>query len=248
MPVGYGDRTPSQRVWLAGAAALVGLLLVGGGWLVWQGLTHPAVSLPETSAAVVSQDPSATVALGAPELVDGVPWGFPLTPDGAAAAAVTAVAVTGQPDAVFDPARFAQVAAVVFTEAEAAAQARQVEAARTEFELSGWGSQPPSRRLYFFAPLAARLLAYEHAPPSAQLEVWAMTLVGVGDAGGAVFTTSTVDLTGSGQTWTVTGLDTVEGPTPLVQAAASAPGRTRGLLRDATPTWPLPLPPAGPER
>jgi hypothetical protein len=248
MSVGYGDRTASQRVWLAGAAALVSLLLIGGGWLVWQGLTHPALSLHEPAPAVGSNDPGITVAWGAAAMVDGVPWGFALTPDGAAAAAVTAVAITGQPDAVFDPTRFARVAAVVFTEAEAAAQARQVETARTEFELSGWARQPHSRRLYFFTPLAVRLVAYDQAAPLAQVQVWAMTLVGVGDAGGAVFTTSTVDLTASGQTWTVTGLDTVEGPTPLVQATASAPGRTRGLLRDATPTWPLPLPPAGPDR
>ncbi len=247
MPVGYGDRSASQRGWLAGAGALVALLLIGGGWLVWQGLTRPSVSLREPAPADDSHDPDVTVAWGAPELVDGVPWGYPLTPNGAAAAAVTAVAVTGQPEAVFDPARFSQVAAVVFTEAEAAAQARQVEAARTEFELSEWASQPPSRRLYFFAPLAARLVAYDQSSPSAQVEVWAMTLVGVGDAGGALFTTSTVTLLAEGETWTVTGLDTVEGPTPLVHATASAPGRTRALLRDAVPAWPLPLPPVGPQ-
>ena len=237
---GYGERTASQRTWLAGAAALVGLLLVGGGWLAWQGLSRPGVSLPETASGGAPAD--AGVPLGAPELVDGVPWGFALSPDGAAAAAVTAVAVTGQPETVFDPAEFARVAAVVFTADEAAAQARQVEAARTEFELSGWAGQPASRRLYFFAPLAARLVGYEHAPPVAQVEVWAMTLVGVGEAGGAVFTTSTVELDGDGATWTVTGLDTVEGPTPMVQGTASAPGRTRALLRDAAATWPLPLP------
>ena len=245
MHVGYGDRTSAQRLWLAGAAVLVGLLLIGGGWLVWQGLTRPGVSLREHAPSAGSHDSGAPAAWGAPDLVDGVPWAFPLTPEGATAAALTAVAVTGQPEAVFDPARFSQVAAVVFTEAEAAAQARQVAAARTEFELSGWASQPASRRLYFFAPLAARLVAYDHASPSAQVEIWAMTLVGVGDAGGAVFTTSTVTLQPEGQTWTVRGLDTLEGPTPLVHASASAPGRTRALLRDAATVWPLPLPRIG---
>jgi hypothetical protein len=72
-----------------------------------------------------------------------------------------------------------------------------------------------------------------------------VTLVGVGDAGGAVFTTSTVDLTSNEGTWQVTGLDTVEGPTPMVSATATAPGRTRALLRDAAATLPLPLPSAG---
>jgi hypothetical protein len=242
VPAGYDDRTSAQRAWLAGAAALAGLLLLGGGLLVWQGLTRPTVSLPEAAPADDIRAASVAVGWGAPEVVNGVPWGFPLTPDGAAAAAVTAVAVTGQSEAVFDPARFARVAAVVFTEVEAAAQARQVEAARTEFELSGWGSQPASRRLYFFAPLAATLVAYDPTVPAASVEVWAMTLVGVGDAGGAVFTTSSVHLTGTGGTWTVAGLDTVEGPTPMVSATASAPGRIRALLRDAAATLPLPLP------
>lgn len=245
MPSGYGERTRAQVVWLAGAATLVGLLLLGGGWLVWQGLTRPVVSLREAAPVNDVHDLTAAAAWGAPEVVDGVPWGFPQTPDGAASAAVAAVAVTGQPEAVFDPARFARIAAVVFTDTEAAAQARQVEAARTEFELSGWGNQPASRRLYFFAPLAVRLVAYDPTAPAASLEVWAMTLVGVGDAGGAVFTTSTVDLTGEARTWAVTGLDTVEGPTPMVSASASAPGRTRALLRDAAATLPLPLPAAG---
>ena len=243
MSVGYGDRTASQRVWLGGAAALVGLLLAGGGWLVWQGLANPTVSLDDRSAALEVPDKNGVIAPGASKMVDGVPWGFPQTPDGAVAAAVTAMAVTGRPEAVFDTGRFARVASVVFTETQATAQARQVEAARTEFELSGWARQPESRRLYFFAPLAARLIAYGEDPQSARVEVWAMTLVGVGDAGGAVFTTSTVDLTAQATTWTVSGLETVEGPTPLVHAPASAPGRTRALLRDAAPTWPVPLPP-----
>jgi hypothetical protein len=243
MSVADGARTPAQRAWTAGAAVLVAVLLAGGGWLAWQGLRSPQANLRSTAAAPDADgSPVVATAFGAPELVEGVPWGFPLTPHGAASAAVSAVAVTGQSDAVFDPDRFDRVAEVVFTAEEAAAQARQVDTARTEFELSGWGAQPASRRLYFFAPVAVRLIAYDPAGPSAQVEVWAMTLVGVGDAGGAVFTTSTVDLAGDGETWSVTRLESVEGPTPLVADNASAPGRTRALLRDALATLPLPAP------
>ena len=248
MSAAYGTRTQPQRLWLAGAAALLTILLVGGGWLAWQGLRHPQATLhPDAGAPRADGAGAIPAAFGAPELVQGVPWGFPLTPHGAASAAVSAVAVTGQPDVVFDPERFDQVASVVFTTEEAASQARQVDSARTEFELSGWGSQPESRRVYFFAPFAVRLLTYDPANPSAQVEVWAMTLVGVGDSGGAVFTTSTVTLAADGDTWTVTGLESVEGPTPLVHANASAPGRTRALLRDALATLPLPVLPAGTE-
>lgn len=246
MDAEYGTRTGAQRLWLAGAASLLALLIVGGGWLAWRGLGAATPSL----AGAVDDPPSPAdpgeVAFGAPRLVEGVPWGFALTPQGAAAAGLVAVAVTGQDDAVFDRRRFDQVAAVVFTPGEAAVQAEQVAAARTEFELSGWAAQPASRRMYHFAPLAVRLVAYDPdgaRGPTATVEVWAMTLVGVGDAGGAVFTTSTVELgvADSGRTWTVTGLGSVEGPTPMVAGTPSAPGRTRAFVRDAVATLPLPL-------
>ncbi len=243
MPPDYGGRTPAQQAWLIGAAGLVLVMVVGGGWLAWRGLAAGAPPLSGSPSNDSSAVPAAQVAFGAPHVANGVPWGYPLTPDGAAAAAVTAVAVTGQSDAVFNPDRFAEVATVVFTPDQAQQQARQVDAARTEFEVSGWGQQPLSRRMYHFAPLAVRLAAYDPAGPTAKVEVWAMTLVGVGDAGGAVFTTSTVDLAtnDASRTWIVTSLESVEGPTPLVHEAASTPGRTRALVRDAAATLPLPI-------
>lgn len=247
MTAGYGTRTSSQTAWLAAAAGLVVILVLGGGWLVWRGTGAAPPRLDPAGQAGTAVPglsvPTAGLAFGAPHIVDDVPWGFPLTPDGAAAAAATAVAATGQADVVFDPVRFAEVAAVVFTAEQAERQARKVETARSEFELSGWAAQPPSRRLYFFTPLAVRLVTYAPDLPAATVDVWSMSLVGVGDAGGAVFTTSTVTLAAddTGQTWTVTGLDTKQGPTPLVHDPATAPGRTRLWLRDALATWPLPL-------
>jgi hypothetical protein len=241
----YGERTRFQRVWLAGACGLLGVLLFGGGWLVMRGITTspPPATVPTGPASAASAS-AGDVGLGAPGFVDGVPWGYPLDPAGAAAAGVTAVAVTGQPEVAFDPDRFTEVAAVVFTHEEAATQARQVDAARTQFELSGWAEQPASRRMYHLAPLAVRLTAFDPDAVTARVEVWAMTLVGVGDTGGAVFTTSTIDLAADDTTgtWRVTALDTLEGPVPLVLETASAPGRTRALVRDAAPVLPLPLP------
>jgi hypothetical protein len=236
-------RTSGRPVGLAAALVLLLILLIGGGWLTLRGLqtdpSPPAAAVPPAGA-----QPAGATPLWIPELVDGVPWGFALDPAGATAAGVTVVAVTGQPGVAFDPERFAAVAEVMFTGEEAAVQARQVDAARTNFELSGWAEQPESRRMYHLAPLAVRLAAYDPAALTATVEVWAMTLVGVGDAGGAVFTTSTIELTAhpNGDTWVVVSLDTVEGPTPLVYDHPSAPGRTRMLVRDATPLLPLPLP------
>ena len=241
----YAGRTRLQTTWLVTACTLLVVLAVGGGVLVVRGLGTATPSVAAASSAIVTGGRDARpVGFGAPGMVDGVPWNFTLDPAGAAAAGLTAVAVTGQVEVAFDPDRFAEVAAVVFTAEEAAVQARQVEAARTHFELSGWADQPASRRMYHLAPLAVRLDRYDPEVPAARVEVWAMTLVGVGDTGGAVFTTSTIDLIADDTTgtWRVTALDTVEGPVPLVLDAASAPGRTRALLRDATATLPLPLP------
>jgi len=239
----YGERTRFQSAGIVGAAGLLVVLLLGGGWLVLRGVTStptPPVEQARTAPTATRDDHAVVV----PRLVDGVPWGFALDPAGAAAAGVTAVAVTGQPEVAFDPDRFSEVAEVVFTPEEGATQARQVDAARTQFELSGWADQPASRRMYHLAPLAVRLTAFDHDAVTARVEVWAMTLVGVGDTGGAVFTTSTVDLAADDDagTWRVTGLDTHEGPVPLVLETASAPGRTRALVRDAASVLPLPLP------
>ena len=238
MPADYGARSPAQLAWLVLAGLLALTMVVGGGVLAWRGLNADADLAVTWGAAAAAVD--GPVAFGAPELVDGVPWGYPLTADGAAAAAATAVAVTGQPEVIFDPDRFEAVAEVVFTAAEAAAQAREVDAARVQFEVSGWADQPEMRRMYHFSPLAVRLVTFDADQLTATVEVWAMTLVGVGDAGGAVFTTSTVQLAQAGQSWAVTALDSVEGPTPMVEADPTAPGRTRALVRDALPTLPLP--------
>jgi hypothetical protein len=238
----YSDRTRLQTAWLVGACGLLGVLLLGGGWLAIRGLSAPGPAPP--GRAPVADAAVGEVGLGAPGLVEGVPWGFALDPAGAAAAGVTAVAVTGQPEVVFDADRFTQVAEVVFTEDEATTQARQVDAARTQFELTGWADQPASRRMYHLAPLAVRLTAFDPDGTTARVEVWAMTLVGVGDTGGAVFTTSTIDLVADDTTgtWRVTALGTLAGPVPLVLETASAPGRTRALVRDAAAVLPLPLP------
>jgi hypothetical protein len=227
-----------QAGWLLAAAALVVLLLVGGGWLAWRGMSSPAMP----TAMATAPTPVGPVAFGTPELIDGVPWGFPATLEGAAGAASVAVSVTGHAAAVFDAERFEQVAAVVFTPDEAAVQAREVDAARVQFEVSGFSAQPPSRRMYHFAPLAVRPVVFDPQAGTATVEVWAMTLVGVGDRGGAVFTTSTVGLAATDDaSWQVAGLDSVEGPTPMVDGSPTAPGRTRALVRDALPGVLLPV-------
>ena len=236
----YQPRTRRQTLGIGVACLLLAVLLGGGGWLVIRGITSP--TSPTAAELTTPSSTADELALGVPGFVDGVPWGFALDPAGATAAGITVVTVTGQPEVAFDPDRFDQVAEVMFTAEQAQLQAELVAAARTQFELSGWAAQPVSRRMYHLAPLAVRLTSFDAERLAASVEVWAMTLVGVGDAGAAVFTTSTVDVAGDATTWTVTGVDTVEGPTPLVHTHASAPGRTRALLRESVATWPLPRP------
>jgi hypothetical protein len=239
----YGTRTRLQSLWLAGAGLLLAVLAVGGGWLVVRGIGTPDAAAPvDTShASTATADGSG---FEVPTLVEGVPWGFALDRPGAASAALVVVGVTGQAEFAFDPERFAQIAEAMFTPAEAELQARQVDTARTNFELSGWAEQPESRRMYHLAPLSVQVSSFDPQTLTASVEVWAMTLVGVGDKGGAVFTTSTVELAADDTTgtWRVTTLDTVEGPVPMVYDSPSAPGRTRAMVRDAAPVLPLPLP------
>jgi hypothetical protein len=228
-------RSRLQLAWLAAALALAALLTVAGGWLAWRGMRTPP---PEVHTSIT--DPAGDIPV--PAGVAGVPWGFELDVAGAVAAASVAVAVTGHQQVVFDPDRFEQVARVVFTPDQARVQARQVDAARVQFEVSGWAEQPASRRTYHLAVLAARPTGFDAEAGDAEVQVWAMTLVGVGDRGGAVFTTSTVKLTVIEGGWRVAGLDTEPGPTPMVDATPDPPGRIRGLTREALPAVLLPYP------
>jgi hypothetical protein len=233
----YPGRSRLQHVGLAAAITLALMLLVAGGWLAWKGLrTAP----PDPSTAVTGTTPADPPAPTSAAADGGVPWGFALDVEGAVAAASVAVAATGHERVVFDPARFDTLAGRLFTDDEAVVQARQVDAARVQFEVSGWDEQPPSRRTYHLAVLAARPTAFDPDAGTATVEVWAMTLVGIGDRGGAVFTTSTVTLTVQDGGWRIAGLETAEGPTPMLDATPDPPGRIRALTRDALPTVPLP--------
>jgi hypothetical protein len=120
-------RSSGRPVGLVAALGLTAVLLVGGGWLTLRGLQIDPPP-PAASASPVAGSQAAAADLGVPGMVDGVPWGFPLDPAGATAAGVTVVTVTGRPQVAFDPQRFAEVAAVMFTDDEAAVQARQVDA------------------------------------------------------------------------------------------------------------------------
>jgi hypothetical protein len=233
----YPGRSRLQHVGLTAAIALALMLLVAGGWLAWQGLrTAP----PELDTAVTGTTPADPPAPTSAAADGGVPWGFALDVEGAVAAASVAVAATGHQQVVFDPARFDTLAGRLFTPDQAQVQARQVDAARVQFEVSGWAEQPPSRRTYHLAVLAARPTGFDADAGTATVEVWAMTLVGIGDRGGAVFTTSTVTLTVQDGGWRISGLDSQPGPTPMVDATPDPPGRTRALTRDALPAVPLP--------
>ena len=238
MSAGYPDRSRRHQVGLAAAIALALLLVVAGSWLAWQGLrtARPDVDTTITGGAPANPPPSSTASAAD----GGVPWGFALDVQGAVAAASVAVAATGHEQVVFDPDRFDTLAHQLFTPDEARVQARQVDAARVQFEVSGWDGQPASRRTYHLAVLAARPTAFDPGAGTATVEVWAMTLVGIGDRGGAVFTTSTVTLTTDDGDWKIAGLDSQPGPTPMVDATPDPPGRIRALTRDALPTVPLP--------
>lgn len=69
---GYGERAAGQSVWLAASMVLVATLLTVGGWLAFVGLDsgEPANAEPPAPPALTGE-----VAFGAPQMVEGVPWG-----------------------------------------------------------------------------------------------------------------------------------------------------------------------------
>ena len=177
----YGTRSTQQVVWLVGAVSLVVVMVVGGGWLALRGMPEASrhTDRPATTEAADRPSSDGDAALA------GLPWSHPFTRDGAVAAALAAITATGQGDVVFDAERFDEIAAVVFTADEAAVQAEQVDAARIELKASAWGQQPASRRMYHFAPLAARLASFTDTPRRARVEVPSSAVPGAAAAAGA---------------------------------------------------------------
>lgn len=215
-----------------GAAILLLILLLAGTLLAWRDMGRP--DAPALAAAASTSTPDATAT------VHGVPWGHPLDVGGAAAAASVAVAVLAHPDVTLDTTRFDAVAGVVLAPAEASRQAEIVATSRRLLDDQGWSDAPESRRSYHHAVLAIRPLRISDG--SATVEVWGMTLLGVGDNGGATFATTTVQLTVDDGAWRVTHMDSVAGPVPVVADVPSPPGALRLLLRDAISVAPLPIP------
>jgi len=234
---------------VAAAATLLAVVVVGAGWLAMRGASTtrpPALTAtttvptdPDTDGVGVD-DPGLSLA-GETEMVGGVPWGWPLTPDGAAAAAMTAHVQLARTDVVVDPDRVDELAAVMFSPQEADRQRRLAETLRTELEVSGWFDQPASRRMYHVAPLAVSVTRWDHDRGLATVEIWSMQLVGVGDLGGASFVTSTVQLQVVDGDWQVAGAAAVEGPTPYLQSRPNAPGLLRALLQQSVPLTAIPM-------
>lgn len=249
MPADLGRSRP-QRLWLAAAATLVAVVVAGTGWLAVRAATTAGPAPLGSTAATVARDAAnGTAAIRAQPQpgpshrtdVAGVAWGWPLTADGAAAAAMTAHVELSRPDVVIDPDRVDDLATVMFTEREADRQRRLAETLRTELEVSGWFDQPASRRMYHVAPLAVSVPSWDADAGRATVQIWSLQLVGVGDLGGASFVTSTVTLQVIDGDWRLSDTEAVEGPTPFLQSRPNAPGLLRAFLHDAVPLTAIPM-------
>lgn len=233
------------------AATLLAVVVLGAGWLAFHGTDTSTSAPPELRNTATGPTDPGTEGVGVAEpgvslagqtrMVDGVPWGWPLTPDGAAAAAMTAHVQLARPDVVIDPDRVEELAAVMFSPEEADRQRRLAEVLRTELEVSGWFDQPASRRMYHVAPLAVSVPRWEPERGLATVEIWSLQLLGVGDTGGASFVTSTAHLQVVDGDWQVAGAEAVEGPTPYLQSRPNAPGLVRALLQKSVPLTAIPI-------
>lgn len=228
-------------MWLGASLLVVTVLLVGGGWMTATGLARPE---PPALATTRSAGPAGTAESADPD-GSADQDGLRPTPLDAVTAATVAIGLLSQPEVVLDPAVRDRVLAERFTVDAAQVEAAELAAAAAELTGSAWADQPASRRTFFSTLLAASLSDWTvpagDAGAEATVGVWSMTILGVGDAGGAVFTTSTLRLTWTDGRWRITSVDTVEGPTPMLTGMPSVPGELRALLRDALPTVPMPL-------
>jgi hypothetical protein len=183
------------------------------------GCTPPSgSSSPTTTTPPVDQ--TGPIPLGPAEVVDGIPHGWRHDGDGARAAAIAAVSVTG------DIARagfitrddlIESIASTNYAGELAALSARQLEELSIELGEAGVAS---SQLVWSEIPLRARSISSDER--LAVVDVWSVLVVGVPGVGAPrqVWRTVTVRLVWERDDWRIDGWDASAGPTPALASAA----------------------------
>jgi len=173
----------------------------------------------ETGTATVGV-PVVVAAVGPAAVVDGVPHGWRHDPDGAEAAAVAVVRLTGEVATAGFITRsdiIASIATAAYGPELASVSSGQL--AELSAEL-GDASVSPAQLVWSEIPLATRVVSADAT--RARVKVWAVLVVGVPDVGAPrqAWRTVTVDLAWERGDWRIDGWDTRPGPTPALAATA----------------------------
>ncbi|MGD9798287.1 MAG: hypothetical protein AB7H92_18345 [Microbacteriaceae bacterium] len=157
--------------------------------------------------------------MGPAEIVDGIPHGWRHDTDGARAAAVAVVSVTGDLATAGFITRddlIGSIASSDYAMELATLSSRQLQELSIELGKAGVAS---SQLVWSEIPLRARTLSASDL--SAVVEVWSVLVVGVPGVGAPrqVWRTVTVRLVWERDDWRIDGWDTSAGPTPALASA-----------------------------
>jgi hypothetical protein len=206
-----------RRATVLAIAAVAVVVVVG-----LRAVASPNDSTPPSESPPATDAPAETAPAG-PAAVDefGVPHGWRRDADGALAAAVSAVRLTGSIARAGFITRSDMIAALA-TERYGPKLASESSNQLAEMTTAlGEASVAPGDLVWSELPLTARVLQADDK--GALVEVWAVLVVGVLDLGAPrqAWRTVTVDLAWEAGDWKVDGWSAQPGPTPLLDATSA---------------------------
>lgn len=192
--------------------------------------THPDAAVP-----VAVDTPALVSPVGPAEVVDGIPHGWRHDAEGARAAALTVVSLTGEIATAGFITRSDIIGSIATSSyGPALASLSSAQLAELSAELGDTGVSP-AELVWSEIPLTARVTsADEHR---AVVEVWAVLVVGVPGVGAPrqAWRTVTVELAWERGDWRIDGWEPRPGPTPAL-AADSVVSRVEDIAKVIS--WP----------
>lgn len=203
-----------------------------------------SVGLRACNSSATGPDPAVPVSVDAPpvvspvgpaEVVDGVPHGWRHDAEGARAAALAAVSLTGEIATAGFITRSDIITSIATTGyGRALASLSSSQLAELSVELGGVG-RSPAELVWSEIPLTARFVSVDDH--RAVVEVWAVLVVGVPGVGAPrqAWRTVTVEVAWERGDWRIDGWTTRPGPTPAL-AATSVVSSVEGIAEVIS--WP----------
>jgi hypothetical protein len=231
---GDGSRRPGAA-FLAGGLVVVALVV--GAFFLGRGTapSKPAVPRAQGSPPPSTPQPS--------RVVDGVPVGYPDTEAGAVAALLADGQTLSDPRVLLNPARRAQVLALIATPRYAATFAGSGGRALAQAERQtalGRGLAAGAQTVFLGVPIAYRVVSY--TPQRIRVIGYGVSVV-ANDQGlspRATWATSTTDAVWQDGNWRVDAVSSSDGPTPAPTAAPSDAASFLSLLAGAHETHDAP--------